>query len=436
MLPPHLRENVMERDAISPNPSTLEVVPPVAWETTRTLAFVGLGLCGTAAVLGLVAYGLGSDSPWLIDTARLALVFAGALTTGLAISFRPERWQVWALGSVTASLGLEGLPGHWDSFRFLFGILAAVAAFRMLYVLLPRTWRLRVISAIILFHFGGILMATTAPAPTPWFVEQVYHRVYNQYLQFAYLRNAYHFYSPEPGPASILACLIQTEVGEETTPTGQKRIKYETKWVVLPKRPADVRDPLGLTYYRRLSLTEQVSRAIPHLMLPEMFEKHEVRDRRLRLTLNGSDPYYPMHPAIADALEYRLPTPDITRYVLPSYAQHLIIENTPDANTAAKTKVKVYRIEHRTLGVGEFVGFANPDGKPMDPYHPTTYSPYFVGEFDAKGNLIDPQEPMLYWLLPILPRDGGASPTDPNQKDYEDYMSKHAGHEFDWSQLR
>jgi hypothetical protein len=43
---------------------------------------------------------------------------------------------------------------------------------------------------------------------------------------------------------------------------------------------------------------------------------------------------------------------------------------------------------------------------------------------------------MLYWLVPILPKDGGISPTDPNAKDYEDFMSKHAGHEFDWSQLR
>ena len=93
----------MERDAISPNPATLEVVPPVAWETTRTVAFVGLGLCGAAAVLGLVAYGLGSDSPWVIDTARLALVFAGAVTTGLAISFRAELWQVWAIGTGSAN---------------------------------------------------------------------------------------------------------------------------------------------------------------------------------------------------------------------------------------------------------------------------------------------------------------------------------------------
>jgi hypothetical protein len=432
----------MERDALSPS-SQFPVVPPVTWETTRTVGLMGLGLCGTAAGLGAVAAALGDNSPWLINTIRLFLVFIGAVTTGVAISFRPEMWQTWGIGAAAALLGLVGIPGHWDSFRFLFGILAVVAAGRTVYVVLPRVWRIRVASAIILFHFFGILMATTAPYPTPWFVEQMYHRVYNQYLQFIYLRNAYHFYSPEPGPASILACLVKTEVGEETTATGQKRIKYETKWVVLPRRPGDIRDPMGLTYYRRLSLTEQVARYIPQPMLPELFEKHEVRDRRLRLIQPGSDPYYPMHSGVADSLEYRLPTPEITRYILPSYAQHLVLEqapNDPGKNTnlenAKRTSVKIYRIEHRTLSVGEFVGFANPGGVPRDPYHPTTYWPYFLGEFNAKGELIDPQEAMLYWLVPILPKDGGISPTDPNAKDYEDFMSKHAGHEFDWSQLR
>lgn len=426
----------MERDAHSRTSQSIEVVPPVAWETARKVGLAGLGLCGGAAMLGLIAYAIGDDSPWIISTIRLLLVFVGTVVTGFAISLRPDLWQTWALGSGTAAIGIFGLPGHWDSFRFLFTILAAVGGVRAVYAVLPPVWRIRAVSALILFHFGGILMATTAPTPTPWFVEQMYHRVYNQYLQFLYLRNAYHFYSPEPGPASILACLIKTEVGEEVTATGQKRPKYEMKWVVLPKRPADVRDPLGLTYYRRLSLTEQVARAIPGVMLPEMFEKHEVGERRRMLNVRGSEPYYPMHPGVADAMEYRLPTPDITRYVLPSYAQHLILEHTPNADAAAKTTIKIYRIEHRTLSVGEFVGFNNPGRKPGDPYHPTTYWPYFVGEFDAHGNLLDPKEPMLYWLVPIIPRVDGPLAADPNRKDYVDYMSKHAGLEFDWSQLR
>ena len=43
---------------------------------------------------------------------------------------------------------------------------------------------------------------------------------------------------------------------------------------------------------------------------------------------------------------------------------------------------------------------------------------------------------MLYWLVPILERQGGGVPGDAKKKDYLDFMSIHAGHEFDWSKLR
>jgi hypothetical protein len=269
--------------------------------------------------------------------------------------------------------------------------------------------------------------------------------VYNQYLQFIYMRNAYHFYSPEPGPASLLACLVKTEAGTETTADGQVRKKYDTRWVVLPKRPADVRDPLGLTYFRRLSITDQVSRGMPDFTTAATFEKTEVRSRRYRLTLPGSDPYYPLHPTEPEFLQYRLPTPEVARFLLPSYAQHLILEHTATAEAAAKTTMKVYRLEHRTLSVEAMIGVGNPGGRRGDPYHPVTYRPYFLGEFrltsedpanprKPRVELVDPQADMLYWLIPILPNPapGGG----PDKKDYVDYMSVHAGHAFDWSQLR
>jgi hypothetical protein len=43
---------------------------------------------------------------------------------------------------------------------------------------------------------------------------------------------------------------------------------------------------------------------------------------------------------------------------------------------------------------------------------------------------------MLYWLVPNVPKRGGASPADPEKKDYIDYLSKHAGFEFDWRRMR
>jgi hypothetical protein len=134
----------------------------------------------------------------------------------------------------------------------------------------------------------GIFFATTTPPSTPWVTEQAFVRVYNPYLQFIYMRNAYHFYSPEPGPASVLVCLLKTETG--TDDNGQKQ--YTTKWVVLPKRPADVKDPLGLTYYRRLSITEQLARASAGLIQStNAAEKNEMLPRRQAVSH-----LIPMHP--------------------------------------------------------------------------------------------------------------------------------------------
>jgi hypothetical protein len=68
--------------------------------------------------------------------------------------------------------------------------------------------------------------------------------------------------------------------------------------------------------------------------------------------------------------------------------------------------------------------------------------------------MIDPQDELLYWCVPIIPRDplpGPPSPDDPFKKTYIDYLSVHAlgwtreqvlaadekgGQVFDWSQLK
>jgi hypothetical protein len=438
---PLLRDTVMDRDATSAAPPPPDVVPPVAWETARKVGLLGAGLTAAAAALGLAATLIGDGTPSAVHTARLLLVFVGTVTAGLAISFRPEKWEAWAIGAAAGALAVAGIPAHWDSFRMLLGIFTAVAVARLVLVLVPTGWRLGLVSAFIVFHFGGIFMATTSPPPTPWFVDQVYNRVYNQYLQFAYLRNAYHFYSPQPGPASILACLIKTEK-EEVGPTGETRKGYDLKWVVLPTRPKDIRDPLGLTYYRRLSITDQISRGTPDLLNAATFEQTEMSARRGRVA-----DQYPLHPTEPNVLQYRVPSPEVARFLLPSYAQHLILENTPTPEAAARTTILMYRLEHQTLGVMEFTGKGTADGRPGDPYHPVTYRPYFLGEFElvsedptnpgaSRVRLRNPQEPMLYWLLPVLPRPGGPAPGDPAKKDYVDYMAKHAGLEFDWSQLR
>jgi hypothetical protein len=184
----------------------------------------------------------------------------------------------------------------------------------------------------------------------------------------------------------------------------------------------------------------------------EYFERSEVVSRRRQLAIPGTVPYVPMHPSMPDSEEYILPPATASRYYLPAYAQHILME-LPEKEQR-ETTVKIYRLEHRSLTAASFIGIAAPGRragdpyKPGDPYHPTTFLPYFLGEFGfvqdsndpdhkrMKVELIDPKDPMLYWLVPVVGDIGGTGSIDPKRKDYTDYFSVHAGAEFDWSTLR
>jgi hypothetical protein len=169
-----------------------------------------------------------------------------------------------------------------------------------------------------------------------------------------------------------------------------------------------------------------------------------------RQAVAGQIPFHPVDDV--HGVQYRIPYPEIIRFVLPSYASHVLLEHTPDAETAARTTVKIYRLEHLTTSPDRFRTGDNP-------YHPATYRPYYQGEFgfvpdpanpgQSKVELLDTQDKLLYWMIPVIPRYPG--PGDPNPKAYIDYMSVHAldmkpedvvaadekdGRVFDWSQLR
>ena len=63
------------------------------------------------------------------------------------------------------------------------------------------------------FHFAGILSAITSPPPTPPVTDQYWRRVAREYLMFAYMNNAYQFYSPDPGPACELWVCFEYDTG-------------------------------------------------------------------------------------------------------------------------------------------------------------------------------------------------------------------------------
>src|SRR5262249_54099959 len=120
-----------------------------------------------------------------------------------------------ATGSGLVLLCREALNEEWDSLQMALGVFSAVAMVGALVVLLPRVGRRIVASLLLLFHFSGMLTASTAVAPpnapAPWLSMTLWCKVYRPYLQFAYLNNAYHFYSPEPGPPMLVWFRVEFE---------------------------------------------------------------------------------------------------------------------------------------------------------------------------------------------------------------------------------
>lgn len=416
-------------DTTGPPAPTDDLLPPVEPSSVYFVGYMGVAACGVAAVLGLLTLAIGNIA--LLDTLRLILVATGLLIAGAAISMRPSLPLAWLIGAVAAGLAIGGLPEHWDSARLLAKVLTVLGILAASLAALPAVARYSVISLFAVFHFGGILTATTWPDPTPWLTNQVGYRVYMPYLSFLYLRNAYHFYSPEPGPASHLFVLLKYELDETDPNTGKPKVVHE--WITLPRRDEHMKDPLGQSYYRRLSITEMVSPSIPGLVSAESFEKLDARERRFHVSPGSPAPRTDVPIPLTDAvdpaaLQYRIPQPHISRYLFPSYAKHLASEYSSPGRKVVG--VKIYRVEHRIAPPSVFKDKASPFS---DPYHPSWYRPYFCGDYDANGKLIDPKDPMLYWLVPIVP---GGEPGDPEKKNFTDYLSKHARFKFDWEGVR
>ena len=398
-----------------------DLLPPPDPRAVYRTGLIGLGLCAAAAVVGLAADLAGGGGPGAVSTLRLVLVAAGTLVAGSAVSMRPGLWPVWAIAAgATLLAAVAGLPGHWDSARLLARVVTGLALVGTALAAVAPSYRRAAGAALALFHFGGILTATTMPDPAPWLSTQAFNWVYTPYLTFAYMRNAYHFYSPEPGPASLIVVLVKYETDETDPKTGKPAVAHE--WTTIPDRATHMRDPLGLTYYRRLALTEMVSGTTWALNTPQTAEKAEATDLRQKAAfgLRGKEPI-PLAPDYVMPVvnQYRVPQAHITRYVLPSYAKHLAVELTGPGRRVLSTKV--YRLEHHIVRTPVFA-------RGGDPFHPTTYHPYYLGEYDADGRLTDPQDPMLYWYVPVVTRPGGPAPG--KRQDFDDYLSRHAGYEL------
>jgi hypothetical protein len=349
---------------------------------------------------------------------RVALPLIGALIAAGAVVWSPRSVFVLGAAALIAALASGALPVELDSIRLVLRVAASVAAVAAIVMLLPVFMRRLVVSLLILFHFCGILAAVTAVAPPgsspPWLTIQLWTRYFRPYLQFVYLNNAYHFYSPEPGPATLLWFRIEAQDGS-------------VRWEKVPSRSEHVKDPFLVEYHRRLSLCENVNQHTAPAVVPL-----EVGRRR---ALAGLEDGIPTPDEIALYLpnmsQYR-PTVITAKRILESYVRFAARKYAPDGVADNVKSIKVYRLVHIIIHPGQLA-----QGK--DPNDHALYMPYYQGEFDRTGKLLYPDDPYLYWLIPILgpetPAVAALRPMLPTgtrqhfdpQAPIRDYLRVHAG---------
>jgi hypothetical protein len=314
-------------------------------------------------------------------------------------------------------------------------------------VVLPRPARRAVVSVFIVLHFGGMATAALSAPPTPWLASQLWSRFYRPYLEFMYLNNAYHFYSPEPGPPSLLWFCVEYVDGGG---------RHFTHWKKVPDIDEYGRHsyPLGLVYQRRLSLsqfTEPSDRSAYTLPGPDGVPRLLRIQARRRMyappdpgdtppvpvvgprplppeMLGKEDPVLPeqvpaerkvpFHPEIPRENQFQPPTV-FAKKLAESYARYTTALPHPEHPDWRAVKVKIYRVVH-------VIPPAKHIGEGADPCSPVYYLPYYLGEYDRDGKLTREAEndPLLYWLVPALPEP---RPGFPSPSYIRSYVRRHAG---------
>jgi hypothetical protein len=401
-------------------------VPPPRgqpWARPWVILAAGFG----AVLVGLIL----SAFPGSLDALRFLLVLAGLCAAGAAVAARLRQGPTEVADRTDAALLVAGaaftslaaylaLDEAWDSGKMVFGVLTVVAFAGSVLVLLPSRGRRLVASLLIVFHFGGILTAINRVdpqgAPAPWLAMQLWGHVYRPYLGFFYLENAYHFYSPNPGPTTMIWFRVEFD-------------RAPPRWVKMPVRG---NSPLPLHFQRRIALGMSLEAFMPPVseqlfQLPPDQLPTDVRDnvravrvvRRLRLEQGFLD-HIPPHPSMTLAQQYVEPTP-YAQTLTASYARYIALtETSPDDPEAKVTRVKVYRVV-QTIPDPAVVA-----ARGLKAYDKTINAPVYQGEFgwfdNDKGEkvfgILDghewrendrgerdffPGDPYLYWLLPIIP---------------------------------
>src|SRR5262249_42171885 len=152
-------------------------------------------------------------------------------------------------------------------------------------------------------------------------------------------------------------------------------------WYKIPDRS---QNPLTLEYQRRLSLSESVNQLLP--MAP--VDPRLVERRASAAKADGIQPY----PGWDASAQRREPNA-VSKDKVKTYSRFVAHLKAREAGKAVRS-VKVYRVVHAIPNAKELA-------EGVDPTQKHFYYPYYQGEFTPEGEMIDPQDPYLYWIIPI-----------------------------------
>jgi hypothetical protein len=363
---------------------------------------------------------------------RFVLLVVGSLAAGGAVAIRPASSAVLGLAAFSALLASLGCD--WDSACLVYRVLTVVSGLAALLVLCSREVRRVVVSLLILIHFGGILTAVSS-ASQSWLAQQMWTYFYRPYLLFMYLNNAYHFYSPEPGPAPLLWFCIEYEPDQEGRNLRWVKVPELDKDGI-PRRPDGTRLWPNVQYTRRLSMAESANFPGPPISPVNFINLLKQR------VAAGDEKGIPLRLDVSYENQYREPS-DVSKLWLQTYVRHVARAYPHETKPYLQvTGVKVYRVIHDIIHAGQLA-------QGLEPNDPTLYFPFYMGEFDQDGNikpsnntvvLIGPngefqvkRDPFLYWLIPIMrPLPKNYDPTKPfyvriKEEKVKNYVLLHAG---------
>lgn len=355
---------------------------------------VGAAVTLAGALLGFTLRA--TDSPSWGSVAAMAAIVAGLIVTGIGVAAKPRSIPGLLIAAFVSAAARWGTHDQWDSFHLLANVLAAVAVVAAIVLLLPRPLRRFVACGLALFHFCGVLASITSPAPQSWLSLWAWTNVFRPHLVFCYTNNAYQFYSPEPGPASLLWFCIEGHDGQRV-------------WFKMPRKPETRLDPLAVQFFRRLSITESANQNYSLASVPQ-----QSLERRYQ-----SVPQFPFHPEVPQQHQFRLPQDNVRRWISSFVRRVALMYGGPERVKS----IRLYRVMHQSLDARQFR-----DGE--DPFAKWTYLPYYLGEYDTTGTLLDPYDSTLFWLIPIVKSASGLSNiTRPGSTpvQVENYLAKHAG---------